>query len=57
MYVITLLVAALGMANAAPSRDVDTRQINSVASVDRYSGGGCTGTICVSIADPHTYTA
>jgi hypothetical protein len=48
MYVITLLIAALGMATAAPSVDIDARQVNAVASVDRYTGGGCQGTICVS---------
>jgi hypothetical protein len=50
MYAITLLLAALGMANAAPSIDIDARQVNTVASVDRYTGSGCQGTICVRAA-------
>jgi hypothetical protein len=48
MYGLSLLVAAIGMVAAAPSVEVDTRQVAQVASVDRYAGGGCTGTICVS---------
>jgi hypothetical protein len=46
MYALTLLVAALGMVSAAPSSDFEVRQVTYAASVDRYSGGGCTGTIC-----------
>ncbi|OAL45516.1 hypothetical protein IQ07DRAFT_648209 [Pyrenochaeta sp. DS3sAY3a] len=45
MYALTLLVAALGLAAAAPST-LEVRQLPTVASVDRYAGGGCTGTIC-----------
>jgi hypothetical protein len=47
MYGLTLLVAAIGMVAAAPSVEVEARQAAQVASVDRYAGGGCTGTICV----------
>jgi hypothetical protein len=47
MYALTLFVAAIGMVSAAPSAEIDARQIAQVASVDRYAGGGCTGTICV----------
>jgi hypothetical protein len=54
MYTIALLIAALGFASAAPSSEFDARQVAAVASVDRYSGSGCTGTICVSIADTYT---
>jgi hypothetical protein len=50
MYAITLLIAAFGMATAAPSVEIDARQVVGVASVDRYTGGGCQGTICVSIS-------
>ncbi|KAF2832489.1 hypothetical protein CC86DRAFT_280362 [Ophiobolus disseminans] len=46
MYALTLLIAALGMVAAAPSSDFELRQVASVASVDRYTGGGCTGTVC-----------
>lgn len=46
MYAVTLLVAALGMVAAAPS-EISARQAATVASVDRYSGSGCLGTICV----------
>ena len=46
MYALTLLIAALGMVAAAPSNDFEARQLPTVASVDRYSGSGCTGTIC-----------
>lgn len=46
MYALTLLVSALGLATAAPSSNVEARQVASVASVDRYAGPGCTGTIC-----------
>ncbi|KAH7412326.1 hypothetical protein DE146DRAFT_275797 [Phaeosphaeria sp. MPI-PUGE-AT-0046c] len=45
MYALTLLIAALGMVAAAPS-EISARQVAAVASVDRYAGGGCTGTIC-----------
>ncbi|OAL02309.1 hypothetical protein IQ06DRAFT_293000 [Phaeosphaeriaceae sp. SRC1lsM3a] len=45
MYAVTLLVAALGMVAAAPS-EISARQAATVASVDRYSGSGCLGTIC-----------
>lgn len=44
MYALTLLIAAVA---AAPSTLMSPRQVASIASVDRYSGGGCTGTICV----------
>jgi len=46
MYALTFLVAAISMVSAAPSTDFEVRQVAAVASVDRYSGGGCTGTIC-----------
>jgi hypothetical protein len=47
MYALTILVAAIGTVSAAPSAEIDARQIAQVASVDRYAGSGCTGTICV----------
>jgi hypothetical protein len=50
MYAFTLLVAAIGMVAAAPTTEINTRQIAQVASVDRYAGGGCSGTICVRAA-------
>jgi hypothetical protein len=56
MYATTLLIAALGMANAAPSIDIAARQVNTVASVDRYTGSGCQGTICVSAASTPRHT-
>lgn len=43
---LTLLVAALGLATAAPATDFEVRQLPAVAAVDRYTGGGCTGTVC-----------
>jgi hypothetical protein len=46
MYAITLLIAALGLATASPASEFSARQVAGVASVDRYAGGGCTGTIC-----------
>jgi hypothetical protein len=46
MYALTLFVAALSMVAAAPSNEFEARQVVAVASVDRYAGGGCTGTIC-----------
>ncbi|KAH3909839.1 hypothetical protein HBI56_130920 [Parastagonospora nodorum] len=46
MYALTLLVAAISIVAAAPSVDVEARQAVQVASVDRYAGSGCTGTIC-----------
>jgi hypothetical protein len=48
MYALTLLVAAIGMVAAAPS-EISARQLATVASVDRYAGGGCTGVICVGL--------
>jgi hypothetical protein len=47
MYALTLLITAVGMVAAAPSTEINARQVAQVASVDRYAGGGCTGTICV----------
>jgi len=47
MYALSLLIAVIGMVAAAPSVDVEARQAVQVASVDRYAGSGCTGTICV----------
>lgn len=52
MYALTLIVAALGLAAAAPSNGFEVRQLPTVASVDRYAGGGCTGTICASLSNP-----
>lgn len=46
MYALTFFLAALSMAAAAPSDSMSARQAAVVASVDRYQGGGCTGTIC-----------
>jgi hypothetical protein len=46
MYGLTLLIASLGLVAAAPSNDFEIRQVAAVASVDRYSAGGCTGTVC-----------
>ncbi|KAF1848884.1 uncharacterized protein K460DRAFT_375653 [Cucurbitaria berberidis CBS 394.84] len=46
MYALTLIVAALGLATAAPSHDFEVRQAPTVASIDRYTASGCTGTIC-----------
>ena len=46
MYALTFILTALSMVAAAPSTDFEARQIAAVASVDRYAGGGCTGTVC-----------
>jgi len=46
MYALTIIVAALGLATASHATDFSPRQVATVASVDRYAGGGCTGTIC-----------
>ncbi|CAO2650096.1 Nn.00g013880.m01.CDS01 [Neocucurbitaria sp. VM-36] len=46
MYALTLIVSALGFVAATPSRGFEVRQAPTVASVDRYAGSGCTGTIC-----------
>jgi hypothetical protein len=48
MYALTLILATLGVVAAAPSNDIKARQVAAVASVNRYAGGGCTGTVCVS---------
>jgi hypothetical protein len=47
MYTFFMLLATIGMVAAAPSAEIDARQVAQVASVDRYAGSGCTGTICV----------
>jgi hypothetical protein len=47
MYAFFMLLATIGMVAAAPSAEIDARQVVQVASVDRYAGSGCTGTICV----------
>jgi hypothetical protein len=44
MLFSTLFLTSLGLAAASP---FTPRQVAAVASVDRYTGGGCTGTICV----------
>ncbi|KAL5121548.1 hypothetical protein ACEQ8H_000620 [Pleosporales sp. CAS-2024a] len=46
MLALSFITAAIGMVAAAPSVDMAARQAAQVASVDRYTGGGCTGTIC-----------
>tara|TARA_R110002003_G_scaffold117_18_gene10440 strand:- start:419 stop:694 length:276 start_codon:yes stop_codon:yes gene_type:complete len=46
MYGLALLIAGLGLVAASPSRGFEVRQAATVASVDRYAGPGCTGTIC-----------
>lgn len=46
MYTFTILISALGLAAAAPSNNFTPRQAVAVASVDRYAGSGCTGTVC-----------
>ncbi|KAI4679980.1 uncharacterized protein J4E88_005870 [Alternaria novae-zelandiae] len=46
MYALTIIVAALGLATASPTSDFSPRQVAAVASVDRYAGAGCRGTIC-----------
>jgi hypothetical protein len=43
MQSLTLLLSTLSLTLAAPS--LSPRQ-NSIASVDRYAGSGCTGTVC-----------
>jgi hypothetical protein len=48
MYALALIIATLGVVAAAPSKDIKARQVAAVASVNRYSGSGCTGTVCVS---------
>ncbi|KAF2109987.1 hypothetical protein BDV96DRAFT_502043 [Lophiotrema nucula] len=44
MQYFTAFITALGLANAVPTYDLVVRQ--AIASVDRYAGPGCTGTIC-----------
>ncbi|KAF2266745.1 hypothetical protein CC78DRAFT_566791 [Lojkania enalia] len=44
MQYLAIFFTAFGLANAAPANDLAARQ--SIASVDRYAGPGCTGTIC-----------
>ena len=47
MYATALIVSAISIAAAAsPLTSLSPRQAVQVASVDRYSGAGCTGTIC-----------
>ncbi|KAF1936763.1 hypothetical protein EJ02DRAFT_447866 [Clathrospora elynae] len=46
MYALTIIVATLGLAMAAPAEVLNARQAVSVASVDRSAGSVCTGTIC-----------
>jgi len=47
MYTTALIVSALSISTAAsPLTSLSHRQAVQVASVDRYSGAGCTGTIC-----------
>ncbi|KAH7123701.1 hypothetical protein B0J11DRAFT_436378 [Dendryphion nanum] len=45
MQYLTVIIAALGLVAAAPSKEIEARQA-SIASVDRFAGPGCTGTIC-----------
>ena len=46
MYALTIIVAALSLATASPASDFASRQVAAVASVDRFTGPGCTETIC-----------
>jgi hypothetical protein len=46
MYALTIIIAAIGLATASPASEFSSRQVAAVASVDRYAGSGCTGTIC-----------
>ena len=46
MYALGLLVSTLGLAAASPLSGFSPRQAVQVASADRYSGPGCTGTVC-----------
>jgi hypothetical protein len=54
MYTFFMLLATIGMVAAAPSAEIDARQVAQVASVDRYAGSGCTGTICVRTSNPQS---
>ena len=44
MHYFAAVLVALGFAIAAPTDDLIARQ--AIASVDRYAGSGCTGTVC-----------
>jgi hypothetical protein len=46
MYALTIIVAALSLATASPASDFASRQVAAVASVGRFTGPGCTETIC-----------
>ncbi|KAF2027283.1 hypothetical protein EK21DRAFT_72101 [Setomelanomma holmii] len=55
MHALSLLIASLTVAAASPSRGFEARQA-AVASVDRYTGPGCSGTVCniAGSGDLHT---
>lgn len=44
MYALTIFTSILGLVAASPIADLLPRQ--NIASVDRYAGPGCTGTVC-----------
>jgi hypothetical protein len=47
MQAFTFLLSTLSLAFAAPTTDASlSRRQQNIASVDRYAGGGCTGTVC-----------
>ncbi|KAF2681135.1 hypothetical protein K458DRAFT_310555 [Lentithecium fluviatile CBS 122367] len=46
MHTLTLLISTLGLTAAIPTSSFSSRQAAAAASVDRYAGPGCSGTVC-----------
>ncbi|RAQ99549.1 hypothetical protein DDE82_008139 [Stemphylium lycopersici] len=46
MYALTLILATTSLVSAFPASGYSPRQTAQVASVDRHTGPGCTGTVC-----------